>query len=129
MEELEEGEIVEGKEVSDEGRREQRAPATPKKNSNSNQQQQNTDQHAHRCGHNGRELEEGELVSSDEEEEEEQKVATSTTNDNTSGPASTQTSPKPTQIKEKRGVENKENRVDKKKKGLVSIVSLYAVPV
>ena len=100
MEELEEGEITENEHDKPkqevQGRVEK--PTTPQKNVRRS---------------NGEELEEGELISSDEETLP-PPVTTKKTEKKT-----TQTSPNivAQNNKEKRGVENKENRADKKKKG------------
>lgn len=117
MEELEEGEIVENDHQlkEDEGRHRQATVSTPSKkgkaanggsgsSSSSNNHKSNG---VHQPGPstdlaNGqRELEEGELVSSDEEEDKETAPAVSSSSNHS---------------KEKRGVENKENQVDKKNK-------------
>ncbi|EFX64864.1 hypothetical protein DAPPUDRAFT_304229 [Daphnia pulex] len=95
VEEIEEGEIVENDQVKKKPEIQSRVdkPATPKKNVRRS---------------TGEELEEGEIVSSDEETQP-PPVLTRKTEKKT-----TQSSPN---NKDKRGVENKENRADKKKKG------------
>jgi len=106
LEELEEGEIVDCDPKSDNvdgSRREQTPASSPKKSVK-------TASPSHRAL-NGRELEEGELVSSDEDE---------TENDKVNQPVSGHINPPAIQNnRERRGAENKENRVDKKKKGLI----------
>lgn len=90
-----------------EGRSEK--PSTPKKNIRRS---------------NGEELEEGEIVSSDEE------TQPSPVNAKKAEKKSVQPNLSAPNNKEKRGVENKENRVDKKKKGinLIFLISrLYLI--
>ena len=105
MEELEEGEIVENDQVKKKSEIPCRVekPATPKKNN----VRRST----------GEELEEGEIISSDEETQPPQ-ILSRKTEKNT-----TQSSPNNAALnnKDKRGVENKENRADKKKKGRIII--------
>ncbi len=101
MEELEEGEIIENEQDKQkpeaQGRGEK--PTTPKKNVRRS---------------TGEELEDGELVSSDEETQQPPVINKKTekkplqSNHNNAIPNN----------KEKRGMENKENRADKKKKGV-----------
>lgn len=100
MEELEEGEIVENDQVKKKPDNRVEKPATPKKNVRRS---------------TGEELEEGEIVSSDEETQPPQIVTRKTEK------KTTQSSPNNAALnnKDKRGVENKENRADKKKKGRI----------
>lgn len=85
------------------GSRPEQTPVTSPKKSNK------TVSPSHRAL-NGRELEEGELISSDEDE---------TVNNKVNQPVSGQTNPPAMHNnRDRRGAENKENRVDKKKKGL-----------
>lgn len=104
MEELEEGEIVENDQVKKKSEIPSRVekPATPKKNVRRS---------------TGEELEEGEIISSDEETQPPQILSRKTEK------KTTQSSPNNAALnnKDKRGVENKENRADKKKKGRIII--------
>jgi hypothetical protein len=110
VEEIEEGEIVENDQVKKKPEIQSRVdkPATPKKNVRRS---------------TGEELEEGEIVSSDEESQP-PPVLTRKTEKKT-----TQSSPNNAALnnKDKRGVENKENRADKKKKGMLSFDYYCAV--
>jgi hypothetical protein len=104
VEELEEGEIVENDQVKKKSEIPSRVekPATPKKNVRRS---------------TGEELEEGEIISSDEETQPPQILSRKTEK------KTTQSSPNNAALnnKDKRGVENKENRADKKKKGRIII--------
>lgn len=104
---MEEGEIVE----NDEGKKKQESPArvektlTPRKNL---------------CRSTGEELEEGEIVSSDEEAHTPQLTVQKTDKKRAQSIPNNATS----NNKDKRGVENKENRADKKKKGELFLATI-----
>ncbi len=110
VEEIEEGEIVENDQVKKKPEIQSRVekPATPKKNVRRS---------------TGEELEEGEIVSSDEETQP-PPVLTRKAEKKT-----IQSSPNNTALnnKDKRGVENKENRADKKKKGTYHLIAIALV--